>query len=94
MANKRTKVLSVLIAAIMLIGVTPLSALADNREDIFIPEIEIEEDILSHDVFYLTAPAAEIEENANAIYLLRIGRGGDAETESTALVKIADMTAK
>ena len=98
MTNRWTKILSTALALLMLIGLLPMSTIADavkdERQDVFIPEIELGEDVLMHDVFYLTAPAAEIEENANAIYLLRIGRGGNAESESTALVRISDMTAK
>ena len=60
MTHRWTKVLSVAIALLMLIGILPMKAIADavkdEREDIFIPEIEIEPDILSHDVFYVTAP--------------------------------------
>ena len=98
MTNRWTKILSTALALLMLIGLLPMSTIADavkdERQDVFIPEIELGEDVLMHDVFYLTAPAVEIEENANAIYLLRIGRGGSAESESTALVRISDMTAK
>lgn len=35
-----------------------------------------------------------MREDGSFVYLLKVGRGGDAESESTALVKIADMTAK
>ena len=76
MTNRWTKILSTALALLMLIGLLPMSTIADavkdERQDVFIPEIELGEDVLMHDVFYLTAPAVEIEENANAIYLLRI----------------------
>ncbi len=52
------------------------------------------EDILSSDVFYLTAANARLEEGANKRYLLRIARGGDCASESGVTVKISDLTAK
>ena len=71
MTNRWTKILSTAIALLMLIGILPMRTIADavkdERQDVFIPEIELGEDVLMHDVFYLTAPAAEIEENAKAI---------------------------
>lgn len=59
-----------------------------------IPEIEIGEDILSSDVFYLTATNAQLQESGGNRYLLRIARGGDCSSESGVTVKIADLTAK
>ena len=78
----------------MLICTMPLEVLAQDRGESFLPEAEIGEDILDHDVFYLGSTSANIPENGNSAYLIKLGRGGTADSESVALVKIADMTAK
>ena len=38
--------------------------------------------------------SASIAEESRTVYLLRVGRGGPADSESSVLVKIADMTAR
>ena len=62
--------------------------------DVHIPEMEIDDEILSSDVFYLAASNARLDENSGARYLLRIARGGDCDSESGVTLKIADLTAK
>lgn len=62
--------------------------------DVYLPETEIGEDILSNDVFYLTAASAQLHEGANERYLLRLGRGGDCASASGVTIKISDLTAK
>lgn len=64
-----------------------------EAQQLALPEVELGEDILNSDVFYLASTAATLEEGANASYLLRVGRGGSAEEESSVLLKISDMTA-
>ena len=88
------RLLSTALALTMLIGMVPTQAFAVQETAVYLPEIEIGPDILDHDVFYLATATAEVREDGNFVYLLKVGRGGDAESESTALVKIADMTAK
>ncbi len=74
----------------------PMQAYADEiiPDNVYIQEIEMTEDILSSDVFYLTAPNARLLEGANERYYLRIGRGGDSSSAASVNVKIADLTAK
>ena len=62
--------------------------------DVHIPEMEIDDEILSSDVFYLAASNARLDENSGIRYLLRIARGGDCDSESGVTLKIADLTAK
>ncbi|MGN1086475.1 MAG: hypothetical protein ACI4Q5_05530 [Porcipelethomonas sp.] len=54
-------------------------------------EIGMTEEILSSDVFYLTAANAQLSEGANERYYLRIGRGGDSLSAASVNVKIAEM---
>ena len=93
---KRTlkKLLSLVLSAALFIGAVPAQAFAAEKTEVYLPETSIGEDILDHDVFYLATQSAAIPENGGGVYLLRVGRGGSADSESTVLVKIADMTAK
>ena len=72
----------------------PLAVFAEPEQLVSLPETQLEQEILDSDVFYIASPSAVVQEDGNGVYRLRIGRGGDAESESTALVKIADITAK
>ena len=65
-----------------------------GAQQLTLPEVELGEEILNSDVFYLASTAATLQEGANASYLLRVGRGGAAESESSVLIKISDMTAQ
>ena len=65
-----------------------------GAQQLTLPEVELGEEILNSDVFYLASTAATLQEGANANYLLRVGRGGAAESESSVLIKISDMTAQ
>ena len=93
---KRTwkKLLSLVLVAALFISLVPAQAIAVQETEVYLPEIELEDDILNSDVFYLATTRADVNEDGHFVYLLRVGRGGNAESESTALVKIADMTAK
>lgn len=62
--------------------------------EVYLPETEIGEDILSSDVFYLASTNAQLYEGANERYLLKLARGGDASSASGVTVKISDLTAK
>ena len=87
------RLLSMILVIALAVGAVPVQAFAVEERVYFLPEIPIGEDILAHDVFYLAASKASVPENRGGVYLLRVGRGGPAESESTALVKIADLTA-
>lgn len=88
------QVICLLLTAVMLFSALPTQAFAVFEPRVMLPQVELEEEILQNDVFFLGTVSAEVEENGDCAYLLRVGRGGAAETESTALVKIADLTAK
>ena len=93
---KRTlkRLLSFVLVAALFISSIPTQAFAVEETEVYLPEVALGEDILAHDVFYLATTGASIPENGNGVYLLRVGRGGPADSESSVLVKIADMTAK
>lgn len=83
-------------SALVISMLSPMAQLPVKAEavDVYIPEVEIEDDILSTDVFYLASASAQLQEGANERYLLRIARGGDCASASGVTVKIADLTAK
>ena len=85
---------SLAITAAMTANALPLSVFASPETIVDLPVTQLESEILDNDVFYLATPQAAIKENANEVYRLKVGRGGDADSESTALIKIADITAK
>ena len=88
------KLVSLILVTALFVGAVPVQAFALEETEVYLPEIELGSDILDYDVFYLATAGASIPENGNGVFLLRVGRGGAAESESTALVKIADLTAK
>lgn len=94
MKRSLNKLLSLVLVAALFISATPVQAFAAEKTEVYLPEISIGDDILDYDVFYLATASAAIPENGGGVYLLRVGRGGSADSESTVLVKIADMTAK
>ncbi|MDD6763498.1 MAG: Calx-beta domain-containing protein, partial [Clostridiales bacterium] len=87
------RIISTALSFSMIAGLIQIPVHAE-AVDVYIPEIEIGEDILSSDVFYLTAANARLNEGANERYLLRLARGGDCDSESGVTVKISDLTAK
>ena len=88
------RILSLMLAFAICIGMMPASAFAEGGAAVPLPETEIEEDILRSDVFYIASPSAQLAEESNAAYLLRVGRGGDAQSASTVHIQISDVTAK
>ena len=89
----KRSVSSVLTAA-MLLTMIQVPTVAANKMDVYLPENEMEEDILSSDVFYLATASAQLQEGDGARYLLRLARGGDAAAPAGVTVKISDLTAK
>ena len=94
MKRTMTRLFSLVLVAVMLMGAVPAQAFAQEETEVYLPELAIGSDILDYDVFYLASASASIPENGGGVYLLRVGRGGPADSESSVLVKIADMTAK
>ncbi|MCR5357560.1 MAG: hypothetical protein K6E63_09200 [Lachnospiraceae bacterium] len=86
--------LSISLALAMIFEAMPVQALAGERQDVYLDEIEIPQDVLDGDFFYLGNTQLSIPESGDGRYLFKVARGGDAASESTALVKIADLTAK
>ena len=86
------KLLSLVLVAALFTGIMPPRVLAVQEKEIYLPETKLGEDILQHDVFYLGTTSASISESGHGVYLLRVGRGGPADSEATALIKIADLT--
>ena len=89
----KRSVSSVLTAA-MLLTMIQVPTVAANKMDVYLPENEMEEDILSSDVFYLATASAQLQEGDGVRYLLRLARGGDAAAPAGVTVKISDLTAK
>ena len=78
----------------MLLSMIQVPVSAARNKDVYLPENEMEQDILSSDVFYLATASAQLREGAGERYLLRLARGGDASTAAGVTVKISDLTAK
>ena len=88
------RLISMVMSIIMLMQMVPLVQIASAEEPANeIPEMELPEEILSSDVFYLAASTAVLNENGGT-YLLRIGRDGDCSSQSGVTIRIADYTAK
>lgn len=92
MNGKLKRALCLLLSLILLWQVAPVSQV--QAAEVRLPEVEIGEEILANDLFYLPTTAATLREGANETYTLRVGRGGEASTESSVLVRISDMTAQ
>ena len=76
MVQTLKKLLSLVLVAVLFVSVVPTQAFAVEETEVYLPEIEIGNDILDYDVFYLATAAASVEESGNHAYLLRVGRGG------------------
>ena len=90
------KLVSFALSSALLIEGLPMGVLAEEAapREVFLKEVEITEDILAGDLFYLGSTKAAIPENGGMTYLLKVARGGEASSESKSLVKIADLTAR
>ncbi|MBR4700695.1 MAG: S-layer homology domain-containing protein [Oscillospiraceae bacterium] len=93
MFGKVKRTLCLLLSLILLVQVAPVTQVRAQAVEVHLPEVQISEEILANDLFYLASTIATLREGANETYLLRVGRGGAAETESSVLLKISDMTA-
>lgn len=61
---------------------------------IYLVENTMPEEIYANNVFYVATNSADLNENANQIYLFKIGRGGDTSEAASVTLKISDFTAK
>ena len=89
----KKRIICLLLAAVMLFSLAPNRILTASAAAITLPETELPAEILASDVFYLASARASVREEESGGYLLRVGRGGSAESESAVLVKISDVTA-
>lgn len=94
MNGKLRRALCLLLSLVLLLQAAPVTQVKAQAVQVPLPEVQIGEDILANDLFYLASTSATLREGANETYLLRVGRGGGAETESSVLVKISDVTAE
>ena len=90
---KKKRIICLLLAAALLICLAPNQIPGVSAEAIPLKEVKLPEDVLANDVFYLASTTAAVQERENGSYLLRVGRGGSAESESSVLVRISDVTA-
>lgn len=72
----------------------PNIVFASETNYVYVPEIDIEDEVKNSNLFYLASSDIEMEENSNGHYLVRIGRGGDVSQEASVVVKMSDITAK
>lgn len=86
------KFICVLLALTMLMSMTSLSAFA-KAEPQNLDGASISDEVLNSNVFYIGSTNIKMSERSNTDYLLKIGRGGDAENEASVTVKFADMSA-
>ena len=94
MNSNLKRALCLLLSLVLLLQAAPVTQVKAQAVQVSLPEVQIGEDILANDLFYLASTSATLREGANETYLLRVGRGGGAETESSVLIKISDMTAQ
>lgn len=92
MNAKLKRALSLLLSLVLLWQAAPVTQA--KAAEVPLPEVTLPPEVLANDVFYLASTTAALQEGQNTGYLLRVGRGGSAETESSVLVKISDVTAK
>ena len=82
------RLISMVLCLILLVQTTPLIQVASAQERTnHIPEMELPEEILSSDVFYLTASTAVLNENGGT-YLLRIARLDKAGPKVNSVLEI------
>ncbi len=90
MNSKLKRTLCLLLSLVLLMQAAPA---VQASTDVRLPEVQLSEDILAGNLFYLASTSATLQEGANLRYLLRVGRGGPVQTEASVLIKISDMTA-
>ena len=86
------KFTAMLLAAAMLVTGVPMTAFA-AEEPQYLPEHEIDPEVISDGQFYLGTAEAELQEDAESDYLLKIGRYGTADTDASVRVTMMDVNA-
>lgn len=72
----------------------PNIVFASETNYVYVPEIDIEDEVKDSNLFYLASSEIEMEENSEGHYLVRVVRGGDVSQEASVVVKMSDITAK
>jgi hypothetical protein len=67
---------------------------AAEKQSIYLPAAEIPQEIRDGSLFYIGTPSAELDEGADAVYLLPVGRGGDVSGPASVTLKFSDVTAR
>lgn len=89
------RALSGLLSCALTVGLVRLPARAEaEAEDVYLPQAELSQEILTGGGFYLATAQAEIHEESGAAHLFRIARGGTAEEAAAVRLDILDITAK
>lgn len=89
---KVKRFLSVLLAAAMTATCVPVTVFADTTPE-YLPEGEIDSAYVDDGMFYLASSGAEIEENADHGYLLKVARTGEGSQEQSVRLTMTDITA-
>ena len=76
--GKLKRVLCLLLSLVLLLQAAPATRVQAQTVQVPLPEVQIVEEILANNLFYLASTAATLREGANETYLLRVGRGGAA----------------
>ena len=87
------RIISMILSLTIILSVVQIPVFASGNA-IYLPQDEISEEILASGEFYLGTHAVEIQENSEAPYLLKVGRGGDELPEAEVRLNMLDITAK
>lgn len=94
---KRTKRVLICILSLCIISTCfPLNIFAEEdviKTYVNIEDVEIEDSIRNQNLFYIQSKPIQIAEETNEIYLMKVGRGGDAKEKAHVELKIKDITA-
>ena len=85
-------ILSLVLAAALLVGYIPMQASA--MEPIRLTEDEIVEETAASGAFYLASSSAKLDENVPGPYYLRVARGGDILPAAKLRFEMMDISAK
>ena len=88
----KKRILCLLLSIAMLIGLAPNQIPRATAQPVPLSEAALPAEILANDVFYLASTNAAVYEGKNENYLLRVGRGGSADTESSVLDGSAEVS--
>ncbi len=87
--------ISSLLTVVMLLSAVQLPVFAaEETAPIYLAQEELDASILESGAFYLASSNAQIEENSNNSYLVKVARGGENLPESELRLNILDITAK